>query len=63
MSGLQTLIAGSGAMPGMADKAATAWALLRIALGWIFFWPFLDKTFGLGFRTPHDGAWIRGGHP
>ncbi|MEA3137091.1 MAG: thiosulfate dehydrogenase (quinone) large subunit [Thermoplasmata archaeon] len=47
----------------MADKAATAWALLRIALGWIFFWPFLDKTFGLGFRTPHDGAWIRGGHP
>jgi len=47
-------------MSSATDKAL---ALLRIALGWIFFWPFLDKTFGLGFSTAHDSAWIRGGHP
>jgi len=37
--------------------------LLRISLGWIFFWPFLDKTFGLGFATASENAWIAGGSP
>ena len=32
------------------------WATLRIVMGWIFLWPFLDKTFGLGFATPADRA-------
>lgn len=36
---------------------------LRIALGWIFLWAFLDKLFGLGFATPAAGAWIEGGNP
>lgn len=38
-------------------------AVLRIAMGWIFFWAFLDKTFGLGFSTASANAWIRGGSP
>jgi thiosulfate dehydrogenase [quinone] large subunit len=39
------------------------WATLRILMGWLFFWGFLDKLLGLGFATPADGAWIRGGSP
>lgn len=38
-------------------------AILRIGLGFIFMWAFLDKTFGLGFATKATGAWIRGGSP
>jgi len=37
--------------------------ILRIAMGWLFFWAFLDKTFGLGFATEPANAWIRGGSP
>ncbi len=43
--------------------AAYAWALARIALGWVFLWAFLDKTFGWGFATPADRAWVQGGSP
>ena len=32
-------------------------------MGWIFLWPFLDKTFGLGFSTAKESAWIAGGSP
>jgi len=49
-------------------------ALLRISLGWVFLWAFIDKTFALGFgtgRNPEtgvvdyfgDAAWINGGSP
>jgi thiosulfate dehydrogenase [quinone] large subunit len=37
--------------------------LLRLSMGFIFLWAFLDKTFGLGFATKAAGAWIRGGSP
>lgn len=37
--------------------------LLRISMGWIFLWPFLDKLFGLGFSTTSDNAWLMGGSP
>lgn len=40
-----------------------ALALLRLAIGFIFLWAFLDKTFGLGFSTPAARAWINGGTP
>jgi thiosulfate dehydrogenase [quinone] large subunit len=40
-----------------------ALATLRLATGFIFLWAFLDKTFGLGFSTPTDRAWINGGTP
>jgi thiosulfate dehydrogenase [quinone] large subunit len=38
-------------------------ALLRLATGFIFLWAFIDKTFGLGFSTPVERAWINGGTP
>lgn len=37
--------------------------LLRIFIGFIFLWAFLDKTFGLGLSTKSAGAWIHGGSP
>jgi thiosulfate dehydrogenase [quinone] large subunit len=40
-----------------------ALAVLRIATGFIFLWAFFDKTFGLGFSTPVERAWINGGTP
>ena len=40
-----------------------ALAVLRLATGFIFLWAFLDKTFGLGFSTPAERAWINGGTP
>lgn len=36
---------------------------LRLSLGFLFFWAFLDKTFGLGYATPSARAWIHGGSP
>lgn len=40
-----------------------ALAVLRLATGFIFLWAFFDKTFGLGFSTPAERAWINGGTP
>lgn len=50
------------------------WGLLRIAIGWLFLWAFLDKLFALGFATGRDpetgavdrfgdSAWVNGGSP
>ena len=39
------------------------WALTRVALGFVFLWAFLDKTFGWGYATPSERAWIHGGSP
>lgn len=36
-------------------------ALLRIALGFTYFWACIDKVFGLGYSTPSDRAVIHGG--
>ncbi len=58
----------------VADGSMYAWALLRVALGYIFLWAFLDKLFGLGFSTCKDKvsgavdlgcsqAWLHGGSP
>ncbi len=44
-------------------QAKWVWALLRIALGWIFLWAFLDKVFGLGFATVRDKSWLMGNSP
>ena len=51
--------------PGsMLTKTAARWlAVLRISLGFVFFWAFLDKTFGFGYATPSAKAWINGGSP
>src|SRR5690554_1581179 len=50
------------------------WAMLRIGLGFIFLWAFLDKLIGLGFstcRSPETNevmiqcskSWLGGGSP
>ena len=38
-------------------------AVLRIMLGFVFLWAFLDKAFGLGYSTAPAKAWISGGSP
>ena len=49
-------------------------AAIRLSLGWVFIWAFLDKLFALGFATGRDAetgvvdrlgdaAWINGGSP
>jgi len=46
-------------------QRATRYVLagLRLALGWVFLWAFLDKLFGLGRSTASENAWINGGSP
>ncbi len=39
------------------------WLKLRIVMGLIFLWAFLDKLFGLGFATPSSKSWLNGGSP
>ncbi|GGS28379.1 MULTISPECIES: DoxX family membrane protein [Actinokineospora] len=43
--------------------AARLLATIRIAMGLVFAWAFLDKSFGLGYATPSANAWINGGSP
>ncbi len=42
---------------------SVALALLRLALGFIFLWAFVDKLFGLGFSTKPAQSWLNGGSP
>lgn len=44
-------------------KDKYVWGILRIFLGWTFFWSFLDKLFGLGFDTAADKSWLVGASP
>lgn len=37
--------------------------ILRICMGLIFFWAFIDKLFGLGFSTKADKSWLDGVSP
>jgi thiosulfate dehydrogenase [quinone] large subunit len=73
--------AGAGAAPAVsatADepdvKGGIFWGLLRLSIGWVFLWAFLDKLLALGFATGRDedtgvidyfsdDAWINGGSP
>ena len=48
--------------PGVA-AGRYVFAGVRIALGWVFLWAFLDKLFGLGHETAEKAAWINGGSP
>jgi thiosulfate dehydrogenase [quinone] large subunit len=51
--------------PGTAltPMAARSLAVVRISLGFVFLWAFLDKTFGWNYATPAERAWIEGGSP
>jgi thiosulfate dehydrogenase [quinone] large subunit len=46
-------------------QRATRYVLagLRLALGWVFLWAFLDKLFGLGRSTESAKSWLNGGSP
>ncbi len=37
--------------------------VIRIGMGWIMLWAFLDKLFGLGFSTARNKSWLLGGSP
>jgi thiosulfate dehydrogenase [quinone] large subunit len=43
--------------------AARFLAVMRMAVGFVFLWAFLDKTFGFGYATPAARAWVNGGSP
>lgn len=49
--------------PTVSVGTSRALALLRIGLGLVFLWAFLDKAFGLGYSTPTARAWVNGGAP
>jgi len=53
-----TTVPATGRGPARYLLAAT-----RLSLGWVFLWPFLDKTLGLGHETTSAKAWIHGGSP
>lgn len=36
---------------------------LRLIMGWIFLWAFMDKLWGLGFATTVEKSWLAGGSP
>jgi thiosulfate dehydrogenase [quinone] large subunit len=59
-----TDVAGETRTAGTAGTVAryTA-AIIRLSLGWVFLWAFLDKTFGLGYATKAEDAWLDGGSP
>jgi thiosulfate dehydrogenase [quinone] large subunit len=60
-----TVATGRARVPS--SRAATSahylLAGVRVALGWIFLWAFLDKMFGLGFATTSAKSWLNGGNP
>jgi thiosulfate dehydrogenase (quinone) large subunit len=49
--------------PVVSRAGGAAIAALRISLGLVFLWAFLDKTFGLGYATPAARSWVSGGSP
>ncbi|MEK7184481.1 MAG: hypothetical protein AAB701_03120 [Patescibacteria group bacterium] len=44
-------------------QTTIVWALLRMTMGWMFFWAFLDKIWGLGFATTAGNGWLNGVSP
>src|SRR3989344_8534176 len=44
-------------------NAEKSWVALRITLGLILLWAFLDKLWGLGFATAADKSWLLGTSP
>lgn len=49
--------------PRSAVAARYLLAVVRLGLGFIFLWAFLDKLFGLGHDTVSAKSWINGGSP
>lgn len=45
------------------NKFKAVLGILRLSMGLIFLWAFVDKVLGLGFATAGEGAWLSGGSP
>ncbi len=45
------------------NKFKAALGILRLSMGLVFLWAFVDKLFGLGFATKPEQAWLAGGSP
>ncbi|MEU3980851.1 hypothetical protein AB0F77_12160 [Streptomyces sp. NPDC026672] len=43
--------------------ARRALAVLRVLIGFVFLWAFVDKLFGLGYATQSGKGWLDGGSP
>lgn len=59
---------------GQEARGGLFWGLLRISIGWVFLWAFIDRLLALGYSTGRDpetgvidffsdDAWINGGSP
>lgn len=44
-------------------KINILFSLVRVTLGFIFFWAFIDKLLGLGFATTSEKSWLQGVSP
>ena len=56
--------AATSGVEGLAARVVRyAAAALRLSIGWVFVWAFLDKAFGLGHDTAGKDAWVHGGSP
>ncbi|MEE1938969.1 hypothetical protein V1L54_05995 [Streptomyces sp. TRM 70361] len=58
-----TAATGTAAAVATGTVAARIGAVTRLLTGFVFLWAFLDKTFGLGYATTAEQAWIEGGSP
>lgn len=47
----------------MSNAQETIWSVIRVLLGFTFFWAFIDKVWGFGFATAPENAWLAGGDP
>jgi thiosulfate dehydrogenase [quinone] large subunit len=59
---------GHGAFTHQEDVVRSEWArrflgVMRYIIGFTFLWPFIDKLFGLGYRTGAGKGWLDGGKP
>ncbi|MFD7432156.1 hypothetical protein ACFV6Z_34635 [Streptomyces sp. NPDC059818] len=48
---------------GASSTRAQVFAGVRLLLGAVFLWAFLDKAFGWGYATPSGKGWVDGGSP
>lgn len=54
---------GAPAPTALSPVAVYSLVALRLSVGFVFLWAFLDKLFGLGWSTPAERAWVNGGSP
>ena len=64
---LAPVIAADQSRPSVAVRrsraGAQSLAVLRLTIGFVFLWAFVDKTSGWNYATPPGHGWIDGGSP